>query len=32
MSSQDTQHPLAGYHQQQPSVGENKPASNCRRN
>ncbi|VDP41295.1 unnamed protein product [Schistosoma margrebowiei] len=26
LSSQDTQHPLAGYHQQQPFVGENKRA------
>ncbi|VDP60611.1 unnamed protein product [Schistosoma curassoni] len=26
-TTQDTQHPLAGYHQQQPFVGENKPVS-----
>ncbi|VDP30597.1 unnamed protein product [Schistosoma curassoni] len=25
LSRQDTQHPLAGYYQQQPSVRENKP-------
>ncbi|VDO70965.1 unnamed protein product [Schistosoma margrebowiei] len=27
LSTQDTQHPLTGYHQQQPFVGENKPDS-----
>ncbi|CAH8572205.1 Laminin subunit gamma-1, variant 2 [Schistosoma haematobium] len=27
LSMQDTQDPLAGYHQQQPSVEEDKPAS-----
>ncbi|VDP07369.1 unnamed protein product [Schistosoma mattheei] len=27
LSTQDTQHPLAGYYQQQPNVGGNKPAS-----
>ncbi|VDO84673.1 unnamed protein product [Schistosoma margrebowiei] len=32
MSTQDTQHPLSGYHQQQPFVGENKSASSRRRN